>query len=312
MLVTAISIGISAIVLALLGIPVLVGCWYLVRSVANVEPSTANTLLGQHLPAVAIDAPTGNPSARLRAMTADRARWRELGFVLLRFPVGIATFVASLTLLTTSASIAYAPIHARYSGDTSFGDWSLSSRLEDIASSSPWSWLLAPLAALSFVASLHLMNQLADACGRWASATLGRIPTSTTTTGRPAATTIGSGAAALLRVHAATFAAVMAVLALIDPAGGGSVWMHWPLITWGTALGFHTALVRGGSQPARSVRSQVLRVHEPAFACTSTMLLLIDVAGGGDIWFYWPVAVWGALLLIHEAAVRRYGSIIPS
>jgi hypothetical protein len=75
-----------------------------------------------------------------------------------------------------------------------------------------------PLAALSFVASLDLINKLAEACSRWTSAWLGSVQSSVDTTApvRTAVTPAGFGASAFLRVHALTFAAVMAALALID------------------------------------------------------------------------------------------------
>ena len=120
------------------------------------------------------------------------------------------------------------------------------------------------------------------------------------------------GASAFLRIHALTCAAVMAALALINIAEGGSVWIHWPLITWGAALALHAALVRDHSQSTRSPRYQILRIHEATFASTITMLLLVDLASGDGIWFYWPLAIWGTLLSIHEAAVRRYSSIVAS
>lgn len=312
LLITGVSIGVSTIVLALLGIPVLIGCWYLVRSIANVERATANAFLGQRLTHVAIDAPDGNSWARMRAMTADRNRWRELGFVLARFPLGIATFAASIALLTTSASIASAPVYARYNDDDSFGEWTMSSRLQDISSHSLWSWLMVPLGALAFVASLHLMNKLAEACAQWNTSWLGSVRSTPTApdSARVALTSGRVGTAVFLRMHALIFAAVMAVLALIDVAAGGTVWIHWPLITWGAALGLHAALVRGSSHQEQPPRHQILRVHETVFASTTTMLVLVDLAGGGGLWFHWPVAVWGTLLVIHEAAVRRYASLL--
>lgn len=306
LLVTGAAIGISTLVLALLGIPVLIGCWYMTRSIANVERVTANTLLGQQLAPAPFDAPPGNPWARLRAMTADTSRWRELGFVLMRFPVGIATFTAAIALLTTSATLVYAPFYARYVDDHSFGDWTMSSRLEGMTGST-WSWLLVVLGALSLVASLHLMNALARACGRWTTAWLGPVESSVSTVaaGQPALTSEGLGQSALLRVHAFTFAAVMSVLAVIDVAEGGSVWIHWPLITWGAVLALHGLLVRSLAGAADSRREQVLRAHTVVFAVVLALLVMIDVAGGGGTWFYWPLITWGPLVGVHAWVARR-------
>lgn len=172
-LVSGYTTAISIVVVALLGIPMLVGMWYLTRAFANVERSTANVLLGRQLAPAPMAAPhQGNLWVRLRSMSNERDRWRELGYLLLRFPVGIATFTAAVTAITTPFMVAYAPFLVRYgSNDHPFGDWAQSSRMEDIASSS-WAWLLVPLGVALLVAAFHLMNALARSCGRWTAAWL--------------------------------------------------------------------------------------------------------------------------------------------
>ena len=171
-LVSGLAVGLSLLVVALLGIPILLGLWYVTRLFANVERSTANVLLAQHLahqPVAAAD--RGNLWVRLRAMTRDPARWRELAYLMVRFPVGIATFTIAVTALAMPALVAYAPVAARSGEAEPFGDWTLSPRMQDVASS-PWAWLLVPLGALMLIGSFHLLNALAKGCGRWAAAWL--------------------------------------------------------------------------------------------------------------------------------------------
>ncbi len=177
-LISGLSAAISMIVVALLGIPMLWGMWCLIRRLANVERSTANVLLGQHLQQASTASPTrGNLWVRFRSMTSERDRWRELGYLLLRFPAGIVTFTAAVTALATPFLVAFAPFTARYGGDQPFGDWSQSSRMEDVANS-PWSWFLVPLGVGMVFASFHLLNALARACGRWTTTWLGGSATS--------------------------------------------------------------------------------------------------------------------------------------
>jgi len=172
-LVSGAATGMSLLVVALLGIPILLGLWYVTRLFANVERSTANALLGQHLPHLPVATnERGNLWVRLRAMTGDRARWREVGYLMLRFPVGIATFTIATAALATPALVAYAPIAARSGDAEPFGDWALSSTMQDVASSS-WAWLLVPLGALLLIGSFHLLNAVAKGCGRWTAAWLG-------------------------------------------------------------------------------------------------------------------------------------------
>lgn len=165
-LVTAVSVSASMLVVALLGIPMLLATWYLVRAFANVERGTANWLLRTRVPYAPIASThRGNFWVRLRAMSREPDRWREAGFLVLRFPAGIATFTVAVTAISTPLWIAWAPFHARIA-ERPFGTWSESSRLEDVATS-PWAWFLVPLGLLLLFVAFHALNGLARACGRW-------------------------------------------------------------------------------------------------------------------------------------------------
>ena len=172
-LVTLASVSVSMLVVALLGIPLLIGTWYVVRAFANVERGVANALLEQHVDHAPMAAGvSGNLWVRLREMSRDRARWRELGYLTLRFPAGIATFTAATVALSAPLWVAWAPFHTRLVDDHSFGDWAGSSRLEDLTTS-PWSWTLVPLGIALLFPAYHALNALARACGRWTTAWLG-------------------------------------------------------------------------------------------------------------------------------------------
>ena len=171
-LVSLVSVGASLLVVALLGIPLLVGTGYAVRAFANVERVVASTLLDEHVAQQPMAAGvSGNLWVRLRDMSRDRARWREFGYLMLRFPAGVATFTLAVTAVTVPVMIAYTPIYARVA-DESFGDWFWSTELHDFASSN-WSWALLPAGLLGSFAALHGLNALARACGRWTVAWLG-------------------------------------------------------------------------------------------------------------------------------------------
>jgi hypothetical protein len=174
-LVTGLSVSVSMLVVALVGIPMLVGMWYVTRAFANVERVATASLLGESLPTMPMHSSVaGNLWVRLRALSGERVRRRELTYLLLRFPIGIATFVVAVTAIATPLLVAYAPFAAR-TNDEPFGDWALSSRMED-AASSPWSWLLVPVGLALVVPAFHGLNALARACGRSASAWLAERP----------------------------------------------------------------------------------------------------------------------------------------
>ena len=156
LLVTALSVSLSLVVVALLGIPLLLGTWYAVRAFANIERGLANVLLGQHLrPAPLASRHRGNVWVRLVAMSRERSRWRELAYLFVRIPVGIATFAIAMVALAVPFAVIWAPIEARRVDD--FGNWSGSTELHDVLSS-PWSWGLIPLGLGLLVISIHLLN----------------------------------------------------------------------------------------------------------------------------------------------------------
>lgn len=175
-LVTVASVSVSMLVVALLGIPMLIGMWYAVRVFANVERAVANALLDEHITSAPIASGVGgNLWVRFKTMSLDRARWREFGYLLLRFPAGIATFTLAVTALAVPAAIAYAPISARYVDESNdaFGNWFWSTELHDFASNNPWSWALIPAAVVLLFVAFHVLNAVAHACGRWTAVWLG-------------------------------------------------------------------------------------------------------------------------------------------
>ena len=171
--VTGLSVGLSMLVVALVGIPLLLMLWYVVRALANMDRMVANVLLGTQLAPAPMSADAhGNLWVRLRATSREPVRRRELGYLLLRLPVGVATFTIAVAALTVPVAVAYAPFSARFDDDHTYGDWSLSSTLADFTTSSG-AWLLVPAGALMLLGSLHLLNALADRCARWTTKWLG-------------------------------------------------------------------------------------------------------------------------------------------
>jgi hypothetical protein len=172
-LVAVFTTAASLLVVALLGVPLLLATWYAVRVFANVERGVAAVLLATDVPMAPIaSGQRGNLWVRLKAMGADRARWRELGYLLARFPVGVATFVLTVTAISAPLLIAYTPIYSRYVDD-SFGEWFWSTELARFAASA-WSWALVPLGLLGLIGAFHLLNAVARACGTWTTSSLGR------------------------------------------------------------------------------------------------------------------------------------------
>jgi hypothetical protein len=172
-LVTGLSLGLSLVVVALLGLPVLLLMWYVTRGAANVELRVVGLLPGGAIAPAPMAAPRGNVWVRLRSMTRERDRWRELAFLMLRLPAGIATFTAVAVALAVPVGVAAAPFTARFDESEPFGTWRYATEMDDVASS-PLAWLLVPTGFVLLVAALHLLDALARASGRWARSWLGR------------------------------------------------------------------------------------------------------------------------------------------
>ncbi len=172
LIVTSLTVSASLVVVALIGLPMLLGSWYVVHGLAVVDRSVAVELLRVEVAPIT-SMPTGSTGfwRRLRHVSTDRRRWRELGYLLLRFPAGIATFTVAVTLPTVAAAVSYTPFYL-WLDDDGWGEWPLSDTLESMGSTWPWSWVLVPAGALIAVGSLHVMNALARSCGRWTSSAL--------------------------------------------------------------------------------------------------------------------------------------------
>jgi len=168
---TLIVVGVGLIPLALIGVPVLLGSWYVVHWFTEVERWATISLLGLPVePLAPVDHGRGNPWTRLRHVSSDAARWRELRFLLLRFPLGIATFTLAVALPTIAATLMWTPFYLR-SDDHDWGTWPLSTTIENLTSA--WSWLFVPAGLIVGVVSLWAMNWLAKTCGRLTALAIG-------------------------------------------------------------------------------------------------------------------------------------------
>jgi hypothetical protein len=110
-IVTGLSLGLG-LAITLVGIPILTLVLANVRPLLAAERGLANALLGANLPAVAI-APRGEGwLGRLKAYWTDGTTWRGIGYLLARFPVGVATFTVAVTAYSVALWCLAAPLLA--------------------------------------------------------------------------------------------------------------------------------------------------------------------------------------------------------
>jgi Putative sensor len=130
-LVTGLSLGLG-LAITLLGIPILTLVLANIRPLLMAERGLANALLGTDLPPVAI-APRGEGwLGRLKAYWTDGMTWRGVGYLLLRFPVGIFTFTVAVTAYSVAGWALAAPLLAPL--DTmDLGFWEPNTVIEGLA-----------------------------------------------------------------------------------------------------------------------------------------------------------------------------------
>ena len=109
-IVTGVALG-TGLLITLIGIPVLIGTGWMVRTMGNIERARMNGFLGTTLRDPYREAaPAAGWIARLAAIGKDPATWRDFVFLLLRLPMGIFTFTVSVATWSVALGLLCSPI----------------------------------------------------------------------------------------------------------------------------------------------------------------------------------------------------------
>ena len=166
---TVMSLSVGLMPLALLGIPTLISLWYITRALMSFERNLAITLLGAQIdPIPPVPKAAGGLWTKFKTIIADRYGWKGMLYLLLRFPAGLFTFTAAITLSALSLSLTLAPTYmwADNTPDNTL-DW-----LGPWFDSYLWSFALVPIGIIITLATIHLTHKLADACRQWTTTSL--------------------------------------------------------------------------------------------------------------------------------------------
>lgn len=117
--VTLVSVGVSTAIVWV-GVPVLVALMLSTRAAARFERARAHALLGAYVASPYRPLPASGWQARWRARLLDGASWRDLGYFILLFPIGIADFVLVVTSWSVGLGLAALPVYFRYLPDGAF------------------------------------------------------------------------------------------------------------------------------------------------------------------------------------------------
>ena len=165
-LVTAISFGVGTAI-TLIGIPVLIFTIYAWRWLAGVERRLIGSLTGIEIPSpYRAEPPRASWWDKLKARLADPATWKDLVFLLLQLPLGIASFVIAVCVLCVSFGALLAPAYYWSVPDgVEIGILQVDTLLEAIA--------VAPLGAVLVFLAIPALGALGRLYGELASLLLG-------------------------------------------------------------------------------------------------------------------------------------------
>lgn len=109
-LVTGFSLGVG-LVITLIGIPILAAMLAATWGLAAFERSLANALLDARIPATPFMPPGPGFVARVKTLLTSGTTWKGLLYLMLDFPLGIAAFVAEVTLFSLSLGLIALPFY---------------------------------------------------------------------------------------------------------------------------------------------------------------------------------------------------------
>lgn len=163
--VTGLSLGLGLLVIGV-GVPILVGLVLAARGLARLERGLATALLGVEMPPPEPEPDPGPDGwGRWIDRLTDPATWRGLVFVaIVRFPLGLACWVAAVVLTSVVTSLLFAPLAPLFGGEIDLFWWQPTSLGELAAVSGAGLLLLVP--------AVHIVNGLGWIWGRIAQALL--------------------------------------------------------------------------------------------------------------------------------------------
>lgn len=174
-LVTGLSLGFGLII-TLLGIPILITVLAASWGLCSFERVITNAMLGEEIPKPASPLLPEGWWPRFKAHMSNRLTWTGVIYLLIKFPLGVATFSIAVTLISTTLGLLCAPLYYSFVnleierftvGGTTYGGWNIDTLPEA---------LLMTLIGIPLIfISLLLMNLLARLSGGFARVMLGYL-----------------------------------------------------------------------------------------------------------------------------------------
>lgn len=159
-----------ALSVLLVGLGVLLATVVGVRYIASFERGLANRLLGTDIAAPDDVEPDGDGIVALaKAYLSASSTWRGLGFVLLKFWVGILSFILFALFVGVAVDLMLAPVFPEGTLNVTVNDQELVKLLDTNIQRA----LAVPAGAVLAIAGMHVQNAFARVSGSVASSLLG-------------------------------------------------------------------------------------------------------------------------------------------
>ena len=164
-LVTGFALGIGLAIIWI-GLPILILMILAVYGLTGFERILAIHMLGQEIDSLRDVLPQESAWQWLKGVLTTPATWKGMGFLLLKFPFGLFSFVAAVTVLAISVALLFAPLLVMTGGVVDFGFW-VGDTISEAA-------LCSLLGVILHLLALHFLNALAWIWGALARILLGK------------------------------------------------------------------------------------------------------------------------------------------
>lgn len=172
-LVVGLAVGVGTAIIWI-GAFILLGTFLGIKGLTAIERQLARVLLRTSIPprkdfrSIQLDS-NRTVFERARALMISRESWAGIGYLLVKFPMGIVSFVLTVSLIPVSLGLSLSPIAAMIPPlNMNIGSWAIDTPYE-----------AAPFAAVGFlllIFSLHIINGMAWLHAAWAKLCLKRMP----------------------------------------------------------------------------------------------------------------------------------------
>ena len=163
------SIG---LVIVWVGVPLLALTMIAWRGAARIERRLMKAAFGLDIPDPYKPMPQGSLLAKWKAMAGDAATWKDLAYLMLQFPVGIAEFVVSAVFWVTTGFLLLLPfitlIPSAGPIQINFGGWV--NLIDNPIEALPWMFIGIVLLPIT----VYVIRGMALAHAAWGKAMLGR------------------------------------------------------------------------------------------------------------------------------------------